>query len=140
MSNIAEVTGSGIGEPGKFELDARGTKVRTDSRGSDGPEIYAGELLLGSLISCGLSAIEGAATDRDIVLDDLRITARSERSEAEPPRYAWFHLDFAFAGVDQSTAEELTQVFLNVCPIYGTLAAVSPFTTSVTVKEFVATE
>lgn len=132
MSNIAEVTGTRIGEPGQFELDARGTKVRTDSRGSDGPAIYAGELLLGSLISCGLSAIEGAAADRGIALEDLRITARSERSEAEPPRYAWFHMDFAFAGVDQATAEELTQVFLSVCPIYGTLAEVSPFTTKVT--------
>lgn len=114
------------GAVGKYVLSARDARVRTDSRGHGGPEIYAGELLLGALASCALGAVEGAAAEQGVALRDLRVAVRSERGETVPPRYLWFSIDFEVRGVDEEQAEALVDVFLDVCPIYSTLAAVTP--------------
>jgi uncharacterized OsmC-like protein len=122
----AELVGTRVSGDGEYVLSAREARVRSDARNRGGPEIYAGELLLGALASCALASVEGAAADAGVPLRDVRVVVRSERGDTAPPKYSWFSIDFALDGIGQPEAEALVEVFLETCPIYGTLAAVSP--------------
>ncbi|WP_179229333.1 OsmC family protein [Parenemella sanctibonifatiensis] len=123
---IATVTGRTSAAAGEYTITARGATVRSDARNSGGPEIHAGELLLAALASCALAVIEGTAAEEGLGLGPVTVEVSSERGEDQPPRYAWFRFEVTVAGVDQTTAEALVQRFRDTCPIYNTVAAVSP--------------
>jgi hypothetical protein len=92
----AELVGTRVSGDGEYVLSAREARVRSD------------------------------AADAGVPLRDVRVVVRSERGDTAPPKYSWFSIDFALDGIGQPEAEALVEVFLETCPIYGTLAAVSP--------------
>ena len=110
---------------GRVVLSARQNHLVSDGRtsqGAPGEAISAGELLLASLVSCGLGLVHHRAREKGHARPDVTLTATFLRSSEDPTRFAELSLDFAFAGTSRAEAEDYVAHFTSKCPIYNTLA------------------
>ncbi|MGO3741219.1 OsmC family protein [Kerstersia sp.] len=118
-------------QPGRFLLNARDQHLVTDAspgRGGQGQAWQAAELLLGALQTCSHAVIDAEARQRGWAGYGLEIAAACEADEARPGHYRYIELTYRFTGLSQAQAEELVQVFVQVCPIYGSLSRGAPVT------------
>lgn len=109
---------------GRVILSARHNHFVSDGRvsqGAPGEGVFAGELLLASLVSCGLGLVHQCAHDRNEPKPDVALTAEFLRNGDDPTRFASLTLIFSFKGTQQELAEQYVGHFTSKCPIYNTL-------------------
>jgi uncharacterized OsmC-like protein len=110
---------------GRFLAQARGQFLVTDStagRGGLGEAWLAGELLLGALGTCAVSSVTHFAREEGAALDDVESTVGYTRDESDPTRYEEVVLEVTTWGVGQETAERLTRLYTENCPVFGTVS------------------
>jgi uncharacterized OsmC-like protein len=109
---------------GRVILSARHNHFVSDGRtsnGAPGEAIFAGELLLASLVSCGLGLVHLRAQESGAPQPDVALTAEFLRDTEDPTRFASLTLDFRFKGTPRVLAEDYVGYFTSKCPIYNTL-------------------
>jgi uncharacterized OsmC-like protein len=110
---------------GRFLAEAREQFLVTDStggRGGRGQAWLAGELLLASLGTCAVSSVTHFAREEGASLDDVEAAVGYTRDDADPTRYEEVVLTVTTWGVTQQTAERLTRLYTENCPVYGTVS------------------
>lgn len=117
------------GLAGRYVISSRHNHLVSDGRvsqGGPGDAIFAGELLLASLVSCAL----GLVLKRTLELGgtDAEVAAQFLRDPADSTRFAEMTLDFVFKGLDDAQAQEAVDYFTGKCPIYNTLHRGGPIT------------
>jgi uncharacterized OsmC-like protein len=120
---------------GRFLAEAREQFLVTDStggRGGLGQAWLAGELLLASLGTCAVSSVTHFAREESASLDDVETTVAYTRDAADPTRYEEVVLSVVTWGVTQETAERLTRLYTENCPVYGTISRGGKVTVDVT--------
>ncbi|WP_062225878.1 OsmC family protein [Aureimonas frigidaquae] len=114
---------------GRVVLSARQNHFVSDGRvshGGAGEAIFAGELLLASLVACGLGIVHETAHDRQEPKPDVELTAQFLRDPQDGTRFAALTLIFDFAETKRPLAELYVAAFTSRCPIYNTLARGGP--------------
>lgn len=109
---------------GRVVLSARHNHFISDGRtshGAPGEAVFAGELLLASLVSCGLGLVHQRARENGAAQPDVGLTAEFIRNLEDPTRFASLTLFFRFKGSPRALAEEYVAHFTSKCPIYNTL-------------------
>lgn len=109
---------------GRVILSARHNHFVSDGRtsnGAPGEAVFAGELLLASLVSCGLGLVHLRARESGILHLDVVLTAEFIRDTEDPTRFASLTLDFRFTDTSRTQAEDYVGYFTSKCPIYNTL-------------------
>ncbi|OZI74874.1 OsmC family protein [Bordetella genomosp. 12] len=123
-----------IGLQGRYLLSARDQHLVADatpSRGGPGQAWLAAELLLAALATCAQAVIESSAREQAVVLRCVRVHGEAEADEARPGHYAFVRLDFELEGATQEEARALVGVYLNICPIYGSVSRGAPVTVNI---------
>lgn len=121
---------------GRVVLSARSNHFVSDGRvshGAPGEAVSAGELLLASLVSCGLGLVHLSASERGEPKPDVELTAEFLRDSEDPTRFASVTLRFHFTAVAQTLADLYVEQFTAKCPIYNTLKRGGPITVRVDV-------
>jgi uncharacterized OsmC-like protein len=116
---------------GRYILSARHNHLVSDGRasqGAPGEAVFAGELLLASLVSCGLGLVYQSALERNEPKPEVELTAEFLRNKDDPTRFASLTLIFRFQQIDRTLAEYYVQHFTSKCPIYNTLNRGGPVT------------
>ena len=114
---------------GRVILSARHNHLVSDGRvshGAPGEAVSAGELLLASLVSCGLGLVHLSARERDEPKPDVTLTAEFLRDSEDPTRFASLTLNFLFVGTERALADHYVDHFTAKCPIYNTLKRGGP--------------
>ncbi|MFE0017842.1 OsmC family protein [Mesorhizobium sp. NPDC059054] len=109
---------------GRVVLSARSNHLISDGRasqGAPGEAISAGELLLASLVSCGLGLVHASAREREEPRPNVKLTAEFLRDGEDPTRFASLTLTFQFKDAGREKAELYVAHFTSKCPIYNTL-------------------
>lgn len=117
------------GLQGRYIVSSRHNHLVTDGRvsqGGPGDAFFAGELLLGSLVSCAV----GLVLKRTLELGgtDAQVAAQFLRDLDDPTRFKEMTLDFTFTGLDEGQAADAVAYFTSRCPIYNTLHRGGPIT------------
>jgi uncharacterized OsmC-like protein len=131
------VGGETSGLAGRFLIHARGLHFVSDARaaaGGPGEAIQAGELLLASLASCGLSLVQKEAGLRGVALPHAEAKVSFQRDPQDGTRYSFIRIDFVLHGVDQALGQALVDAFTGACPIYNTLRRGGPIEATVAVR------
>lgn len=124
-----------IGQQGRYLLSAREQHLIADataSRGGPGEAWLAAELLLAALATCAQAVIESSAREQGVALRAVRVNGEAEADEARPGHYAFVRLDFELDGATDDQARALVGVYLEICPIYGSVSRGAPV--SVTIR------
>jgi len=109
---------------GRVIVSARHNHFISDGRrsqGGPGEAVSAGELLLASLVSCGLGLVNSRAREVGATPPDVTLTAEFLRDPEDSTRFASLTLNFGFTGTDHARAEDYVGHFTAKCPIYNTL-------------------
>ena len=109
---IDTVRSSSSGALGRAVNEARGHRLMLDS--SSHPQLDPftnGEAFLAGVSSCGVTLIEGYASEKNIPLTRMEVTIEGQRTAAEPNRFARVIMRFAIAGVSQAQAEHLVETY-----------------------------
>lgn len=120
----SRVRGHADGTFGRVVLSARHNHFVSDGRtshGAPGEAVFAGELLLASLVSCGLGLVHQRAKENGASQPDVGLTAEFLRNLDDPTRFAALTLHFRFNGTPRALAEHYVEHFTSKCPIYNTL-------------------
>lgn len=117
------------GVQGRYIVSARHNHIVSDGRvsqGGPGDAVFAGELLLGSLVSCAV----GLVVKRTLELggSDVVVDAQFLRHPEDPTRFKEMTLDFTFTGLTPEQAADAVDYFTARCPIYNTLHRGGPIT------------
>jgi uncharacterized OsmC-like protein len=119
---------------GRSIVSARHNHFVSDGRvsqGAPGEAVSAGELLLASLVSCGLGLIHASARDRNEPKPEVTLTAEFLRNSEDPTRFESLTLIFSFKDTEPTLAEAYVAHFTGKCPIYNTLKRGGPTTVRV---------
>lgn len=130
----SRVSGRADATFGRTILSARRNHFVSDGRvsqGAPGEAVSAGELLLASLVSCGLGLVHLSARERNEPKPDVVLTAEFLRDGEDPTRFASLTLNFLFTGTERIAAERYVDHFTAKCPIYNTLKRGGPITVQV---------
>lgn len=114
---------------GRFILSSRHNHFVSDGRasqGAPGEAIFAGELLLASLVSCGLGLVHASARERGEPKPEVKLTAQFLRDTDDPTRFASLTLTYKFNAVARELADIYVNHFISKCPIYNTLKRGGP--------------
>ena len=117
------------GLAGRYIVSSRHNHLVSDGRvsqGGPGDAFFAGELLLGALVSCAV----GLVLKRTLELggQDATVEAQFLRHPTDPTRFLEMTLDFHFKGLDDTQAKDAVEYFTSRCPIYNTLDRGGPIT------------
>jgi uncharacterized OsmC-like protein len=119
---------------GRYIVSARHNHLVSDGRvsqGAPGEAVFAGELLLASLVSCGLGLVFQSAIDRNEPKPEVELTAEFLRNSEDPTRFASLTLIFVFRDTQLAMAEHYVDHFTSKCPIYNTLNRGGPITVKI---------
>lgn len=127
--DIARLAGRTIGIPGRYLLSARTDHFVSDLRasaGGPGEAVRAAELLIGALVACALSSVEGKAGELGLVLEGVTIEASATRDPDDGTRYSDITLTVTIVGPDREVQQSLVDAFVATCPIYNTIRRGGP--------------
>ncbi len=128
------VTGVTTGRWGRFILSSGTKHIVADAtapRGGPGESFGAGELVMASLCSCALALVVEAARDRGLPKLEAAIECSYVTDPDDRTRMSELTAVLRVAGVDADTARALLDAFINICPIWNTLARTTPHTSRV---------
>jgi uncharacterized OsmC-like protein len=109
---IETVRSSSSDTLGRARSTVRGQTVLLDS--SARPQADAltnSEAFLAGVSSCGVTLIEMHARETGVPLQRMDVTIEGVRTAAEPNRFASVTMTFELAGVTQTQAESLVEVY-----------------------------
>jgi uncharacterized OsmC-like protein len=97
---------------GRARNAARGQTLVLDSSARPQPDALTNsEAFLAGVSSCGVTLIEMHAKDTGVPLRRMDVTIEGVRTPAEPNRFASVTMTFELAGVSQTQAEALVEVY-----------------------------
>ena len=109
---IDTIISSSSGTVGRAVSRARGQELVLDSSTHPHDDALTNsEVFLAGISSCGVTLIEGYAQDQGVPVESMNVTIEALRRAADPARFESISMTFEFAGVSQSQAEELVEVY-----------------------------
>jgi uncharacterized OsmC-like protein len=114
MSNvkIETIRSSSSGTIGRAVSHARGQRLVLDSSTHPQPDALTNsEAFLGAISSCGVTLIEVYAKEKGVPMQRMDVTIEGARTAEEPNRFASVSMRFEIAGVSQSEAEHLVEIY-----------------------------
>ena len=103
------------GEVGRAVSTARGLELVLDSSSHPRDDALTNsEAFLAGISSCGVTLIEGYAQDKGMALTRMAVEIDGvRRPSVEPARFERIAMRFELAGVSQTQAEALLEVYRN---------------------------
>ena len=109
---VDTIRSSSSGTIGRAVNEVRGQRLVLDSSSRPQPDAFTNsEAFLAGVSSCGVTLIEGHASQAGIPLKRMAVTIEGVRSGSDPTRFASIAMRFELAGVSQGQAEELIQTY-----------------------------
>jgi len=111
-AKIETIRSASSGVVGRAHSVARGQRLVLDS--SSRPQVDAltnSEAFLAGISSCGVTLIETYAQEKGVPMKRMDVTIEGARTAEEPNRFAGISMRFEIAGVSQSEAEHLVEIY-----------------------------
>ena len=106
------IRSSSVGSVGRAVSQARNARLTLDSSSSPQADTLTNsEAFLAGVSSCGVTLIEGHAKETNVPLKRMAVTIEGVRTAARPNRFASVTMRFEMAGVSQTQAEQLVEVY-----------------------------
>jgi uncharacterized OsmC-like protein len=106
------IKSSSSGKVGRAVSEVRGQRLTLDSSASPQADAFTNsEAFLAAVSSCGVTLIEGHASQAGIPLKRMAVTIEGVRPGSEPSRFTSVTMRFELAGVTQAQAEDLVKTY-----------------------------
>src|SRR5712664_4468787 len=109
---IDTVKSSNSGILGRARSEARGYRLVLDSSSRPQADAFTNsEAFLAAVSSCGVTLVEMHAKETGVPLAGMDVTIEGTRTAAEPNRFARVSMSFELAGVSQTQAESVVEMY-----------------------------
>ncbi|MGH7263299.1 MAG: OsmC family protein [Candidatus Rokuibacteriota bacterium] len=109
---VDTIRSSSSGAVGRAVSEVRGQRLTLDSSASPRPDAFTNsEAFLAAVSSCGVTLIEGHASQSGIPLTRMAVAIEGVRPGADPTRFTRVTMRFELAGVSQAQAEDLVKTY-----------------------------